>query len=635
MPINKSNIKPFACRVTRINGTRNKSITSNLARKGFNKMQDILTLSTAALSVLALLIVPVVITNNTSASTILHFNIDADPSLTITLQNEDGANLANNSSTLHITPTAGGAFDSQDIKVAVGTNNYAGYYLTMKATDSTSLNGPLLPGGENATIEAIPTKTNGYTENEFISSSDTLNKWGYMIKSTRLTSGTDYVPNYNPISATTDIRINNCDTSCKDGLGNGLDTTTVTFAAKLNNDIPNGSYGTTISFSAVANPNPTCYANGCTINYSSNGVTANGTTTPTMAAQTVTSGTSSALLRPSNFKNPAGTTSTSGYGFAGWNTKADGTGINYGPMETIDTNTIYAGGVTLYAKWIQSTGDMQGWTGCSSMSVGQVTALRDNRDNNVYAIGKFYDGGCWMMENLRLTNGYTLNSSNTDNPATGFVLAATTDDWCSTGTESNCVNQSMLNTQNITSTGTYPSSTSDVYSYGNYYNWYSATAGNGTFSSDPSGNTATNTASGSICPKGWRLPVGGGLPNPDSSAWGDNSANSDFYALGKTIVGTNIINNIDNNLYNDSTTNSSYYKSKSDLFRAYPYNIVLSGDKVGQLIQNRPWLGYLWTSTAGNGRTTYYATLTTINVIPGTYRAGRQLGFSVRCLASN
>lgn len=126
-----------------------------------------------------------------------------------------------------------------------------------------------------------------------------------------------------------------------------------------------------------------------------------------------------ATLWASNFQR-------SGYGFAGWNTKADGTGTNYGPNETITDsnvlNTIQTSGLRLYAIWVEKAGDLQSWSGCSKLGQGKVTALRDTRDGNVYAVAKLADGKCWMVENLRLNDMVTISSSNTDSPISGFFV---------------------------------------------------------------------------------------------------------------------------------------------------------------------------------------------------------------------
>ncbi|MBR2837113.1 InlB B-repeat-containing protein [Candidatus Saccharibacteria bacterium] len=620
MPINKSNIKPFACRVTRINGTRNKSITNNLARKGLKLIPIVSILSLG----IYLTSMP------THAATTLHFTIDSNPSMTITLQDANNTDLSDNSSTLSINPTTTGAFNSQNINILVGTNNYSGYELRMSTMNTTSLVSKTTYNNngvnENYTIDTIPTKSNGYTLAEFSSTdgtelaNSTMNKWGYMIASTSLAAN-QYTPNFNPLS-TSGILIN----EYSETTGSNPHKTTITFGAKLNNELPSGQYDGTIVFVATAKPNPTCYDSGCTINYDSNGVNS----TTTMAAQTVTSGTSSVMLWPSNFKNPAGTTSTSGYGFAGWNTKADGTGINYGPMETIDTNTIYAGGVTLYAKWIQSTADMQGWNGCSSMSVGQVTALRDNRDNNVYAVAKLADEKCWMIENLRLGSSATLSSSNTNNPILPLTQAdGTTANHLSIATniysDFTQIDTSTLDTTNTTATiNQMADTTQAVYSYGNYYNWYSATAGRGS-----SFGTKNASTDGDICPASWRVPSGGGLSNENFTSDGDTKETNEWY-----ILGSHYINGIASG---NGIKNQVFYNIGNKL-RAYPNNMIASGSVYHRSSSYNRGIGTaLWSRTTVTGEHAYNLSIVNDAVYLGNFHdsGSKYLGLPVRCLASN
>ena len=197
--------------------------------------------------------------------------------------------------------------------------------------------------------------------------------------------------------------------------------------------------------------------------------------------------------------------SRTGYGFAGWNDKFDYSGTTYGPNETITApSDVSTNGLSLYAVWLPSAGTLQSWGGCSSMNIGDVTALTDNRDNDTYAVAKLADNKCWMIENLRLDNNPELSSANTHNPSLPLTntwyyssssqlspinsnhLSPTTDPtstaWCATDS-SDCFDQSLLAANNTTlfinNTSLDYSTKSNVYSYGNYYTWYSATAGHG------------------------------------------------------------------------------------------------------------------------------------------------------------
>ncbi|MBR2836991.1 hypothetical protein IKE79_01385, partial [Candidatus Saccharibacteria bacterium] len=329
--------------------------------------------------------------------------------------------------------------------------------------------------------------------------------------------------------------------------------------------------------------------------------------------------------------------------------------------ETITADgTLEGSGITLYANWLPKSTRYTMQTFTSAVCKNELTpvvvtreevnnetvtnftaspnsfiALEDERDGNVYAVGRFPMGAdgsnsaCWMIENMRINNTATINNTNTNNPASGFALTATSDNWSISN-----ANISHLNTNNTATpvtrmTGPKDTTnyTANIYSYGNYYNWYSATAGNGT------GTNAVNndSAVGSICPGNWRLPMGGSLSNKDNSIPDDNATNSDFYALGKSIIGVNIVDSIDQNLSNSS--GHSYYSGKSNLFRTYPYNFIRSGRWLGSSVNSRGVIGDYWSSTVNNAEFSYVLDLGTSNVFPGAYSDYKVRGFAVRCLA--
>ena len=340
-----------------------------------------------------------------------------------------------------------------------------------------------------------------------------------------------------------------------------------------------------------------------------------------MGDQTISSSATSVILYAPNF-------SRADYGFLAWNTKADGTGINYGPQSTVEFNAgaYGGGGLKLYAKWIASAGNMQSWTGCSSMNIGDVTARKDTRDNNVYAIAKLADGKCWMIENLRLAdkdsnnNDIILSSSNTHNPSLpltndyatstkSYHLSPTTDPtqtaWC-TDYSSACNDQSMLYTGNtVFFTNNVASSYNaegNVYSYGNLYNWYSATAGHGRYSS-----TTGFDAPGDICPAGWHLPTGRNEP-------------SEFGVLDIALGGTGL----------GQTGNAGKILSKT--YRSYPNNFVLNGYVyAGSSINNRNTGGDYWSSSANSMNYIHSRVVSTSQATQSIYL--KYSGMGVRCIA--
>ncbi len=367
--------------------------------------------------------------------------------------------------------------------------------------------------------------------------------------------------------------------------------------------------------------------------------------------QSVSANSTAELIAP-NFKR-------SGYGFAGWSTDSQTTNSStiYGPNETISTNPSSGGvdvsnGLILYPVWVASAGNIQIWGGCNNLTaaptntratLSSITALTDMRDNNTYAVARLADGKCWMIENLRLDNTATITVSNTHNPlhdSNGVVtlktnyanntianhLVATSNSWC-TDTNAACFDQTMLNTNNtrlsdssLTASYNGNDATSKWYSYGDYYNWYSATAGNGTYSF----STNNNSVDGDICPTGWHLPKGGDK---------NNTTNSEFWALSLAIVGTEPANT-------SSTTYPNYTGdpdgiNASKIFRAYPNNFVYSGGWTGVQTSNRSSYGLYWSSSANADYHAYSFFFNSSSVYPGAILSSKCYGLSVRCVAGN
>ena len=356
----------------------------------------------------------------------------------------------------------------------------------------------------------------------------------------------------------------------------------------------------------------------------------------TMADQDIAS---EVTLLPSNF-------SRTGYGFAGWSDKFDYATNSeakfYGPNETITLNTAdYTGtnsGLSLYAVWVKSQGNLQDSTKvasvCNSLdpapidgtaNLSSVSALTDQRDNNTYAIAKLADGKCWMIENLRLAdkdssnNDIELSATNTNSPSlpltndyanstTSNHLSAsinpTSTAWC-TSNSAACDDQSMLYTGNTTDRGSSPATSANTYSYGNYYNWYSATAGNGKYA-----NGSGYTAPGDICPAGWTLPTSG-------------SASMNFGLLDVALGGTGSTSS-------SSTTPTGAVMSAA--YRSYPNNFLYSGNVYGSSIDYRGSLGNYWSKSAASSNSAYYLLFLSSYVYPSYYNS-KYYGFSVRCLA--
>ena len=395
--------------------------------------------------------------------------------------------------------------------------------------------------------------------------------------------------------------------------------------------------GASVTDLALAGENVTLYAmwsdcaNG--ICYQQNGEDVVGT----MGKQTVTADTAAPLFA-SNF-------SRTGYGFAGWSDVSDyETNQNahfYGPMEDYTASaSALVRGVKLYAVWVASAGSLQdadkvaelcGTTTTDNIltkaptdgtaNLSSVSALTDQRDNQTYAIAKLADGKCWMIENLRLDNQYTVGNNQTDSSVTNaslsqgynpsFIgLADPESDNFSDSTTANSlysIDGSTASTisgsdqgyrfprYNNNNTSQRAESTTNTnvntYSYGNYYTWAAVIA-------DTTHYTSGDHNTTSICPKGWHIPTG--------------RTSGEYYTL--------------NTNANAGATNTSRG------LRSYPTNFLYSGYFSTSSANYMGSFGYYWSSTAGGASSSYFLFLHSIVVDPGTGGNNKYYGYTARCV---
>ena len=311
-----------------------------------------------------------------------------------------------------------------------------------------------------------------------------------------------------------------------------------------------------------------------------------------------------------------------------------------------------SGADSLQAAAYSDEGDSDESTWSITASLNSVSALTDTRDGQTYAIAKLSDNNCWMIENLRLADTHqennttvptTLTTANTNNPlndgtnvtlkhnytdtqtytnlspTSSVAYDATTapEGWCTDGSAA-CYDQSRLRTDNTTNRATYTISTdmtsqdANLYSYGNYYNWYSATAGNGTYDKS-SGNTT-----GDICPIGWHLPTGMG--------------NGEFAVLSNSLGGYKDNDGIAAQMSSSTSPTHTIMKQR---LRRFPNNLVYSGMITGDSIGERSSHGSYWSSTAvlQTNAITMFFNSPTFN--PGRAIGNKYHGRVVRCIATS
>ena len=351
----------------------------------------------------------------------------------------------------------------------------------------------------------------------------------------------------------------------------------------------------------------------------------------------------SVTLYASNF-------SRTGYGFAGWTDAYDyATNPNanfYGPQETITVpEGATANGLSLYAVWVKSTGSLQDTdkvatlcgTGAGSLTqaptdgtanLSSVSALTDQRDNQTYAIAKLADGKCWMIENLRLDNQYTVGNNQTDPSVTNASLSqgynpsfigladpesadfsnSTTANslYSIDGSTASTISGSYqgyrfprYNNSNTSQRAANTANTNvNTYSYGNYYTWHAVIA-------DTTHYTSGDHNTTSICPKGWSIPVG-------------NTTSNGYGKLDVDMGGTGVY---------QTTTEAS------NRWRKYPTNFLYSGRFDISSASGRGSYGYYWSSTALDTINSRYLYLGSTNFNPSTSFGTKFYGVSARCVA--
>ncbi len=329
--------------------------------------------------------------------------------------------------------------------------------------------------------------------------------------------------------------------------------------------------------------------------------------------------------------------------------------------------------MSLYAVWVKSEGNFQDSNKTASVcnnltqasvsgtrTLSSISALTDTRDNQTYAIAKLADGNCWMIENLRLADTHqegvntvptTLTTLNTNNPLndndltnptvtlkhnysdtetynTLFATSKSSTSWC-TADSAACDDQSRIRTDNTASRATYTSgqtmsTDANLYSYGNYYNWYSATAGRGTYAF----GTNNDSAAGDLCPANWRLPKGGNKTRIESDD--DN----DFWNLVVDALNSGVVP-----AKYASSNYPNYYGAEEAgpvdaLTRTWPNNFVHSSYVYGASITNRGLNGHYWSSTANSAYNAYVLYFVGSSVNLGTSSSNKHSGLTIRCVVS-
>jgi uncharacterized protein (TIGR02145 family) len=318
--------------------------------------------------------------------------------------------------------------------------------------------------------------------------------------------------------------------------------------------------------------------------------------------------------------------------------------IRSATMATCDTPTLGSLGakaVTIVPP-DAPTGNIQNFAETCTAPYGTIRVLTDTRDGQAYRVRCMEYAHWWMIDNLKLAGGTTLNASNTNldgsEPADfASAWATITAPVQSSATHSNgrCTADSTATLANgsgyLTCDGagyadandgfiaySDPSAATDYSAWvcnnqiminpdshtdcGYLYNWYTATAGTGNYQ-----KSGTYVAS-SICPVGWHL--------------SNNTVTNDFGVLNASMLAGAPASS--------STTSSAVTRPH------WRYNGEWQGTLSGYysyVFFDAGRSGIYWSARAETGATMAASlTFNALSVNPGLYWHNKHFGHSVRCM---
>ncbi len=363
--------------------------------------------------------------------------------------------------------------------VQVKADNITGYTLSITGPTNLSNGGTTINGAGGKQGSAM-----------------TDNTWGY---GWNTTSTADANMTYNSFTGS-------AQTLSGDSVSNNSVNFTrkLVFAAKFNQNATEGHYRANVTLNLTVTPKTVTTYN-YSVTYNLNGGSG------TAPVQQANSDSSSYTFYAAN----GSSLSKTGYELVGWDTSSSASTIVYKPGAPIkltssnNTRSIYA--VWKANAWNTIT-TMQEMTADICKNATNIPkTLKDSRDQKSYTVQKLSDGNCWMTSNLTLdlTKAGVATVAESDNLSSDYPASAlpnrfdtaNTNAWTDTQT----LDEFSKAPQKVNSGSSKGDGNGYQTLYGYYYSWCAATAG--TCSTASSYNSVDT--SGSICPKGWKLPKGG------------------------------------------------------------------------------------------------------------------------------
>ncbi|MBR3386227.1 hypothetical protein IKG68_01515 [Candidatus Saccharibacteria bacterium] len=499
------------------------------------------------------------------------FSLSSDRSLTVSVSS---ANID-----LALTPSAEGIFKSTSdtpLTVTVSTNNATGYNLNMTTT-TTDLTRTTSLSGQTPVIHTL-SGSGSFTSDTF-----ETNAWGFSLDGAT----------YQPVTLSRQI------TQTTKESNNS--TTNITFAAKLNNEIPHGEYRSTITFIATTNPLEATFdtafdaAGKTQVSYNGNNY---------YKMQDMSGFICSMVATPADTTSAESTQlidtrDNSIY----WVSKLlDG---NCWMTQNLDLNldssvALTSADTDLHSvtSWTptRSTINSTAYNNTASGASGGILTFNNGAQNGNFA-PNFSDS---------TSSDMTVNANNSPysaDPGYRYVapkeMSGPNTNWYDNGdTFYYCTNQDTTCGGN---------SENGHYTMGNFYNFAAANATNNVETTlGGSANVVQNKVMpDSICPKGWRLPI-------------DQTTNNEF----NTLLGASNYN-----------VTSNFNFAGLNAIRTAPLYFVRSGFVSGGTLHDAGVRSLAsWSSTISPSTGGYHLRFDSTDIYPAFY-SDRVFGFPVRCLA--
>ena len=468
---------------------------------------------------------------------------------------------------LEVTPTEEGSFSASSAKLEVSTNNETGYSLYLATANGESTLKSLNPA-TTAEVQAVA--------GEVTATGFGANTWGY-----NLGQAATEETIYQAVPTTTgEPQVTTTGPTAGDGAV-AADVYSLNFGAKVDADLPSGTYGNEVVVSVVTNPE---YV-------------------PTLSQISNMQDMTAEICAKSAENETARLMDTRDNKLY-WVTKLkDG---NCWMTQNLDYD-IPASGLTSDDSGINNASGV--WNSSSTYAPQatstDINVMRDVSDTGTYS----WDPGMYVKTTPTDWNEYCNNVSGYDDPK--CAEAGWTD-------VSSMTAMTEERTDGVVTNGnTYDAH----YLVGNFYQWNAATAGSGGTITSGELNTPADletnlvSAEDSICPKGWELP----------KVWGDTS----FINLLSEYSSDDT-----SNIFTGLTTENVSGTINGGKIAIAPLYLQYSGlSATDGTLRYAGLEGIFWSSTAYSGPSYAFRLHFQQSVVYTRNIGGRYNGYSVRCLA--